>query len=364
VKFCYRELILYPPLRQIDIVAVRRQNLGARKLDRPARGPKESVEMKAIVVHEFGPPEVMKMEEIPAPKAGAGEVVVRIRAAGVNPFDTYMRNGTYAIKPPLPYIPGGDGAGVVETVGEGVTKLKPGDRVYLGHPITGTYAEFTLARESDVQPLPERLSFAQGAGVYVACSTAYHALHHHAKARASETLLVHGASGAVGIAAVQIARAIGLTVIGTAGTDNGLELVLREGAHHAFNHRTTGYQDAILKATDGRGVDVVIEMLANVNLGADLKLLAQYGRVVVIGSRGDSTITPRDIMARRSSVTGFTLWSISDADAADVKAGLAAGLENGTVRPVVSKELPLGEAVRAHKEIMEPGALGKIVLLP
>ena len=276
--------------------------------------------MKAIVVHEFGAPEVMKLEETLAPKPSPGQVVVRIRAAGVNPFDTYMRNGTYAIKPPLPYVPGGEGAGVVETVGEGVKKFRPGDRVYVGHPVTGTYAELTLALDSQVHRLPERVSFAQGAGVYVACGTAYHALHHHAKAHTSETLLVHGASGGVGIAAVQIARAMGLTVVGTAGTDKGLELVRREGAHHAFNHRSAGYQEAIMKATNGRGVDIIIEMLANVNLGNDLKLLARFGRVIVIGSRADVTITPRDLMARSSSVRGFVLWSISDADAADVKA--------------------------------------------
>jgi NADPH:quinone reductase len=320
--------------------------------------------MKAIVVHEFGAPEVMKLEEFPMPKAGPGQAVVRIRAAGVNPFDTYMRSGLYAIKPPLPYVPGGEGAGVVDEVGEGVAKFKPGDRVYVGHPVTGTYAEYTLALESQMHRLPERVSFQQGAGIYVACGTAYHALYHHAKARASETLLVHGASGGVGIAAVQIGRAMGMTVIGTAGTDKGLELVRREGAHHAFNHRSAGYLDAILKATNGRGVDVVLEMLANVNLGADLKLLARFGRVIVIGSRGDVTITPRELMARCASVRGFVLWSISEADEADVHAGLRAGFENGTIRPVVGKELPLGEAVRAHKEIMEPGAQGKIILIP
>jgi NADPH2:quinone reductase len=320
--------------------------------------------MKAIAVHEFGAPEVMKLEEIPAPKPARGKVVVRIHAAGVNPFDTYMRSGNYAIKPPLPYTPGGEGAGVVDAVGEGVTKVKPGDRVYIGHPETGTYAEYSLALESQVHPLPERVSFPQGAGLYVAYGTAYHALHHHAKARGAETLLVHGASGGVGIAAVQIAHAMGLTVIGTAGTDKGLELVRREGAHHAFNHRNAGYQGAILKATNGRGVDVIIEMLANINLAADLKLLARHGRVIVVGSRGDVTITPRDLMSRSASVRGFVLWSISADDEADVCAGVEAGLQNGTLRPVVGKELPLAEAVRAHKEVMEPGAFGKIILIP
>jgi NADPH:quinone reductase len=320
--------------------------------------------MKAIVVHEFGAPEVMKLEEFPTPKAAAGQAVVKIHAAGVNPFDTYMRAGTYAIKPQLPYIPGGEGAGVVHSVGEGVTQFRAGDRVYVGHPVSGTYAEYALALESQLHRLPEKASFNQGAGIYVAWGTAYHALYHHARARASETLLVHGASGGVGIAAVQIARAMGMTIIGTAGTDKGLDLVRREGAHHAFNHRTAGYTDAILKATNGRGVDVVLEMLANVNLAADLKLLARFGRVIIIGSRGDITITPRDLMARTSSVRGFVLWGISEADEADVHAGLYAGLENGTVRPIVGKELPLGEAARAHKEVMEPGAHGKIILVP
>lgn len=320
--------------------------------------------MKAIVVHEFGAPEVMKLEEFPTPKAGAGQAVVRVHAAGVNPFDTYMRAGTYAIKPQLPYVPGGEAAGVVESVGEGVTKFKAGDRVYVGHPVTGTYAQYTLALESQLHPLPDRTTFSQGAGIYVACGTAYHALHHHAHARASETLLVHGASGGVGIAAVQMGRALGMTVIGTAGSDKGLGLVRREGAHHAFNHRSAGYTDAILKATNGRGVDVVLEMLANVNLANDLKLLARFGRVIVIGSRGDISITPRDLMARTSSVRGFVLWGISEADEAEVHAGLYAGLENDTVRPVVGKELPLAEAVRAHKEILESGAQGKIILVP
>jgi NADPH:quinone reductase len=212
--------------------------------------------------------------------------------------------------------------------------------------------------------LPVQASFNQGAGIYVACGTAYHALYHHAKAHASETLLVHGASGGVGIAAVQLAHAMGMTVIGTAGSDKGLELVRREGALYAFNHTSAGYTDEILKATNGRGVDVILEMLANVNLAADLKLLARYGRAIIIGSRGDISITPRDLMARTASVRGFTLWGITETEEADVHAGLYAGLENETVRPVVGKEIPLAEAIRAHKEILEKGAHGKIILIP
>jgi NADPH:quinone reductase len=320
--------------------------------------------MKAILVREFGAPEVLKLEEIPAPKPAAGQVLVRIHAAGVNPYDTYMRAGTYTIKPPLPYTPGSDGAGVIEAVGDGVKKVKSGDRVYTAKTVSGAYAEYALALEAQVHPLPTKISFAQGAGVWVPYGTAYHALHHSAEARAGETVLVHGASGGVGIASVQMARAMGLTVLGTAGTPKGLDLVNREGAHHVFDHRSAGHTDAILKATGGNGVDIILEMLANVNLAADLKLLATKGRVIVIGSRGDVTITPRDLMLRRASVRAFTLWGISDAEDDEIHAGIIAGLDNGTFRPIVGKELPLAEAQRAHKEVMESGAFGKIVLIP
>jgi NADPH2:quinone reductase len=319
--------------------------------------------MKAILVHEFGGPEVLKYEEVPTPKPAAGQVLVRIHAAGVNPYDTYMRAGTYAIKPPLPYTPGSDGAGVIEAVGEGVKKVKPGDRVYTAKTVTGAYAEYVLALEGQVHRLPEKISFGQGAGVWVPYGTAYHALHHSAQARASETVLVHGASGGVGSAAVQIARAMGLTIFGTAGTQKGIDLVKREGANQVFDHSKAGYQEEIMKATGGRGVDIILEMLANVNLASDLKMLALNGRVIIIGNRGDISINPRDLMLRRASARGFTLWGITADEEADIHAGLIAGLQNGTLRPVVAKELPLAEAARAHKEVLEPGAAGKIVLI-
>jgi NADPH2:quinone reductase len=320
--------------------------------------------MKAIVVHEFGGLEVLKLEEVPTPKPATGQVLVRVHAAGVNPYDTYMRAGTYAIKPPLPYTPGSDAAGAIEAVGDGVKKVKPGDRVYTAKTLTGAYAQYALALEEQVHPLPERITFGQGAGVWVPYGTAYHALHHSAQAHAAETVLVHGASGGVGTAAVQMARAMGLTVFGTAGTQKGADLVKREGAHQVFDHRKAGYLEEIMKATGGRGMDIVLEMLANANLSADLKLLAMNGRVIIIGNRGEITINPRDLMSRRASARGFTLWALTPAEETQIHAGLIAGLDNGTLRPVVGKELPLAEAARAHKEVLEPGAAGKIVLVP
>ncbi len=320
--------------------------------------------MKAIQVYQFGGPEVLAVHEVPTPKPGPGEVLVRVRAAGVNPYDTYMRNGAYPVKPALPYTPGSDAAGTIEAVGLGVTKVKPGDRVYTATTLTGAYAEYALARENQVYPLPEKISFSQGAGLWVPYGTAYTALRHHADARAGETLLIHGASGGVGIATVQWARALGLTVIGTAGTSRGLELVKKEGAHHVFDHTKAGYSEEILKATDGRGVDLVLEMLANVNLATDLKLLAIRGRVIVIGNRGEITINPRELMMRRASVHGFTLWAATEAESGEIHAAIAAGLENGTLRPIVGKELPLKDAPQAHVDVLAPGAFGKIALIP
>jgi NADPH2:quinone reductase len=320
--------------------------------------------MKAIQVPRFGGPEVLELNDISTPKPGPGQILVRVRAAGVNPYDTYMRNGMYPIKPPLPYIPGSDAAGTVEAVGEDVKKVKPGDRVYTAKTITGAYAEYALADESQVYPLPDKISFSQGAGLWVPYGTAYTALRHHADARAGETLLVHGASGGVGIAAVQWARAQGMTMIGTAGTPRGLELVKKEGAHHAFDHTKPGYTEEIMKVTSGRGVDVILEMLANVNLATDLKLMALRGRTIVIGNRGEVTINPRELMSRRASIRAFTLWAATDAESVEIHAAIAAGLENGTLRPIVGKELPLKDAAHAHQDVLAPGAFGKIVLVP
>jgi NADPH2:quinone reductase len=320
--------------------------------------------MRAIQVHKFGGPEVLELHEVVTPRPTVGEILVRVRAAGVNPYDTYMRNGTYAIKPSLPYTPGSDAAGTVEAVGEGVKKFRGGERVYSAKTLSGAYAEYALAGESQLHALPEKISFSQGAGLWVPYGTAYTALHHHAHARAGETLLVHGASGGVGTAALQFARAMGMTVIGTAGTARGIELVKKEGAHHVFDHTRAGYAEEILKVTGGIGVDVVLEMLANMNLAADLQLLAKQGRVIVIGNRGEITINPRELMMRRALVRGFTLWAATDAESEEIHAAIAAGLGNGTLRPIVGKELPLKEAPQAHQDVMAPGAFGKIVLVP
>jgi NADPH2:quinone reductase len=287
-----------------------------------------------------------------------------MRAAGVNPVETYIRSGKYARLPQLPYTPGNDGAGVVEEVGTDVTHVRTGDRVYTAGAITGTYAELALCEAAQVHPLPANASFAQGAAMGTPYATAYRALMQRGQARAGETVLVHGASGGVGSAAVQIARAHGLRVFGTAGTERGRDLVREQGAHEVFDHRAPDYLEHIMRAADGRGVDVILEMLANVNLGTDLTILAPRGRVVVIGNRGTVEIDARNAMQRDADIRGMILPNTPPDELASIHAALRAGLENGTLRPVVGKEMPLGEAPQAHRVVMEPGALGKIVLLP
>jgi NADPH2:quinone reductase len=189
-------------------------------------------------------------------------------------------------------------------------------------------------------------------------------LFQRAGARPGETVLVHGATGGVGIATVELAHARGLTVIGTGGTDKGLAVVKEHGADVVANHREAGYADAIMKATGGRGVDLIVEMAAHINLDRDLGLLARHGRVVVVGNRGRTEIDVRQAMGRDAAILGMTMFNATDADLVEIHAALIAGLENGTLSPVVGRELPLADAARAHEAVMEPGALGKIVLVP
>jgi len=324
----------------------------------------EDIDMKAIRVHEFGPPEVMRIEEVPEPSPGTGQVLVRIRAAGVNPVEAYIRSGAYARHPALPYTPGNDAAGIVEALGDGVPGVAAGDRVYTSETVTGAYAELALCDAARVHPLPGGVSYAQGAAVGVPCATAWRALFQRARAVPGETILVHGASGGVGSSAVQIAKAAGLRVFGTAGTTEGIALVLREGAHAVFDHRSAGHMEEAVAVTGGRGFDVILEMLANVNLARDLKALAMGGRVVVIGSRGAVEIDPRDTMGRDASIVGMSLFNTPETDMTVIHAALGAGLANGTLRPVIGRELPLSAASESHIAVMSPGARGKIVLLP
>lgn len=318
--------------------------------------------MKAIIVREYGAPEVMKLEETPSPTVGANQVLVKLKAAGVNPVDTYIRSGVYAVKPLLPYTPGKDGAGIVEAIGDNVTKFKVGERVYTADSVSGTYAEYCLCSENQVGHLPENISFEQGAGVFVPYATSYRALFQKAKAHKGETVLVHGASGGVGLAAVQWAKNAGLRVIGTASSEEGKQLIREQGADFVFDHSDENYLQQILEVTENKGVEIILEMLANVNLVKDFDVLAKFGRIVVIGNRGSLDFNPRLTMGKDATIYGMSLFNFSKEEESEIHVEIYKGLSEGFLKPIVGKTLPLNEAVNAHREVIANKAFGKIIL--
>lgn len=320
--------------------------------------------MKAIVVREFGEPDVMLLEDVPTPQPTGTQVLVRIEAAGVNPVDTYLRNGNHAHAPKLPYTPGNDGAGIVEAIGDAVTKFKPGDRVYTARSLTGTYAEFALCDETQLGKLPDNVSFEEGAGVWTPYATSYRALFQKAQAKAGETVLIHGASGGVGIAAVQWAKNAGLTVFGTASSAEGMQLVRDQGADAVFDHSADGYLGEIREQTGDRGVDIIIEMLANVNLQKDFEALAMFGRITVVGNRGSLDFTPRAIMNKDATIYGMSLFNAPRQQLDEIHTAIYNGLSEGFLKPVVRSTYALTEAPAAHHAVIETKALGKIVLIP
>ena len=320
--------------------------------------------MKAIVVREFGKPEVMQIEDAELAEPTGTQVLVQIGAAGVNPVDTYLRTGIHAHAPNLPYTPGKDGAGVVEAIGEGVTRFSVGDRVYTAGSISGTYAEYSICDESHIGSLPDNISFEEGAGVWTPYATSYRALFQKAEVKAGETVLIHGASGGVGIAAVQWAKSAGLRVIGTASSEEGKQAALDNGADAVFDHTDDDHFSAIHEYTERKGVEVIIEMLANVNLERDFECLSMFGRIVVVGNRGSVEFTPRQAMTKDATIYGMSLFNAGKDKLDAIHKAIGRGLSTGTLRPPVGKTFSLSEAPSAHHEIINSKANGKMVLIP
>jgi len=324
--------------------------------------------MKAIRAHAFGGPDVLKLDTVDDPVAAEGEVVVDVKATGVNPADTYMLGGAYAIVPTLPYIPGGDAAGVVSSIGKGVSNLKVGDRVFvgtaLGFNMTGCYAEKVVRPVTDVIRLPDNVSFSAGAALGIPYVTAHYALFARGNAKAGEAVFIHGASGSVGTAAIQLAKRSGLTVIGSGGSEKGRQLILDEGADHAVDHTSSNYIESVRELTGGDGPALILEMLANVNLAADLDVVARYGRIIIIGNRGEITINPRTTMMKDLDIRGLAIFNGSRHQMDEIVKDLLAGLSDNSLRPIVGREMVLADAAKSHVAVLEPGAYGKIVLIP
>lgn len=320
--------------------------------------------MKAIRVTQFGAPEVMKVDaNLTVPKPTGNQILIKVSAAGVNPVDTYIRSGNYARLPVLPYTPGSDVGGVVEDVGSEVKKFKKGDRVFTVRTDTGGYGEYTLADSTLAGVLDDKLTLDQGAAIGVPYFTAYRAVVVLGNAQKGETILVHGASGAVGLACVQIAKARGLRVIGTAGTQEGLDLVTSLGADVVVNHRGDNYTQSIIEACGGSGPNLTIEMLANVNLEKDLQMAAPRGRVLIVGSRGTVEINPRLTMGKELVVRGVMLMGSTAEEWEEMHAGIRDGMSAGWLKPHIGRTYSLENAPQAHDDIINTkGATGKIII--
>lgn len=320
--------------------------------------------MKAIIVQNFGDPQTMQLTDRPKPEPADDEVIIEVAAVGVNPVDTYIRSGTYPRLPKLPYTPGSDAAGTVAAMGKKVTGLKEGERVYCAGCPNGTYAAYVVCPKERIYLLPDAIGFLEGACLGVPGGASWRALFQRGRAKAGETVLIHGASGAVGLSAVQLANNAGLTVLGTAGTKRGLDLVASLSAGAVFNHRDADYIEAIKTATKDSGIDLIIEMLANVNLEKDLDLLAPHGRVVVVGNRGRIEIDPRATMGKETDIRGMSLFNATLAEAAQIHAGLGDAIKAGRYKPVVVAQYPLSQAPEAHRQVLESGNCGNTVLIP
>lgn len=322
--------------------------------------------MKAIVVHDFGGPEVLKVEDIAEPIPVAGEVRVKLAVAGVNPNEAYTRTGTYSFVPELPYTPGFDGAGIIDAVGAGVTDFAIGDRVFINASgttkNTGTYAEKAVVIASAVYHLPEKLSFEEGASLGIPGLAAYQAIVSRSEVKAEDTVLIHGASGAVGLIAIQIAKALGAQVIGSSSTEEGRQLILNEGADAAINHVKIDQYDDIYAVTDGKGPDVIIEMLANKNLETDLNIINKFGRIIILGSRGKIEIDPRHTMGKGTDIRGMSSAYLTDQQKRDSFKDILRFVEEGKVKPLVGDRLDLDQARQAHEIILDKKGNGKLVL--
>lgn len=315
--------------------------------------------MKAVRLHETGGADVLHVEEIDRPQPGAGEVLIRTAVAGVNYADVMLRNGNYLSKPTLPFTPGFEVAGVVESVGAGVEHLRAGQRV-MATLAGGGYAEYAVADAVRVVPLPDSLDFGQATALLVQGLTALGLLQ---GLRAGQTVLVHAAAGGVGSLLVQLAKQRGARVIGTASTAAKLETVAQLGADATINYTGADWAEQVLAATGGKGVDLLIEMVGGEIGARNVELLAAGATMIVYGAASgeDFQISALGLLGKNLTVRGYTLYSESPETLAEFTRELTAHVEAGRLRITV-REFPLAEAAAAHRAIEGRQTTGKVVL--
>lgn len=321
-------------------------------------------ETRAMLLTENGGPEKLQFVEMPLPALGAGDVLIEMKAAGVSFVDVLMVAGEYQFKPPLPFVPGQEGAGIVRAVGSAVTAFKPGDRVMTSHP-PGAFTEWAVLDQKRVTPLPGTIDFVAGASFRSNYATALLAMQ-RARLQAGEVLLVHGATGGVGFATMQVGKMMGATVIATGGSDDKLAVVKQQGADHVINY-TDGFRDAVKALTDGKGADVIMDPVGGDVFDESMRCINYLGRIVIIGfTSGRAALAKTNhLLIKDATVIGMTVGSFSahepEAAARNAKQILD-WVANGTLKPYVSHTLPLAQAADALQLIKDRKVVSKAVL--
>jgi len=321
--------------------------------------------MKAVLCKAFGPPEALVLEDMPAPVPGKGEVLIDVHAAGMNFPDSLMLAGKYQFKPAFPFAPGGEVGGVVAAVGEGVTRVKPGDRV-MGVTMWGACAEQIVIAERKVMKIPATMPFDVAAGFGVVYGTSYHALADRGHLKAGETLLVHGSAGGVGLAAVELGKAMGATVIATASTEEKLAIAKAHGADHGVLS-TDGFKDKVKELTGGRGADVIYDPVGGDVFDQSLRCIAWEGRLLVVGfASGRIPEAPANLLLLKGCQLVGVFWGQAvERDPAHSAASFAQmfkWFEEGKLKPLVSHHFALADAGKAIRMLMDRKATGKLIV--
>ncbi|MEW6208360.1 MAG: NADPH:quinone oxidoreductase family protein [Acidobacteriota bacterium] len=322
--------------------------------------------MKAWQVNEWCEPEGMTLAEVPLPEPGAREIRIRNRAAALNFFDILLVQGKYQARPPFPFTPGSEVAGIIDKVGSDVKNFAPGDKVQAMVSMCG-YAEYSLAHEHRTFRVPDSMSFAEAAAMPVIYQTSYLALKDRGQLREGEWLLVHAAAGGVGSSAVQIGKAIGAQVIATVGSDEKIEFCLAQGADFALNYSDEKWTEEVKRITDGRGADVIYDPVGGDIFDQSTRCIANEGRLIVIGFAGGRipTIAANRVLLKNISIVGCYWGGYVERHpqyAARAQSELIQMYEAGQIKPVVSREYSLAEAPAAMRALAERKITGKVVL--
>jgi len=322
--------------------------------------------MKAWQVRAWGDPESMTFAEVPAPEPGPGEIRIANRAAAANFFDILQIQGKYQVRPPFPFTPGAEVAGVVDAVGPGVTGLGVGDRV-MAAPMAGAFAEYTIAPAACTFPIPDGMDFPEAAAMPVVYHTSYFALERRALLQAGEWLLVNAGASGVGTAAIQIGKALGARVIATAGSERKLDFCRMQGAEQALDYNDAGWVDRVKQITGGRGADVIYDAVGGDVFELSTKCIAPEGRLLVVGfaSGRIPAIQANRVLLKDIAIVGVH-WGpyVREHPAyfALAQRALATMYRGGQVRPVVGARYRLEEAPRALQDLAERRVVGKAVL--